>query len=93
MSFKEDELRAGYAARMLEMANIHRNLFGKPEGKRAVGRPWRRRPRYCIFPWLHILPEPVFMKDRKLETTVTNKLRNCKSRCRPGGSSDTVFKF
>jgi hypothetical protein len=33
---------AGHAARMGERRNAYRNLVGKPEGKRPLGRPRRR---------------------------------------------------
>jgi hypothetical protein len=32
----------GHVARMEEMRNAYRILVGKPEGKRLLGRPWRR---------------------------------------------------
>jgi hypothetical protein len=32
----------GHVARMREKRNAHRNLVGKPEGKRPLGRPRRR---------------------------------------------------
>jgi hypothetical protein len=34
---------AGHVARMREMRNAYRTLVGKPEGKRSLGRPRRRR--------------------------------------------------
>ena len=34
--------RAGHVALMGEMRNVYRVLVGKPEGKRALGRPRRR---------------------------------------------------
>jgi transposase len=34
---------AGYAARMGELGNAYRILVRKPEGKRPLGRPRRRR--------------------------------------------------
>jgi hypothetical protein len=34
---------AGHVARMGEERNMYRLLVGKPEGKRSLGRPWRRR--------------------------------------------------
>ena len=33
---------AGYVARMGEGRGVYRVLVGKPEGKRPLGRPWRR---------------------------------------------------
>jgi hypothetical protein len=33
---------AGHVARMGEGRNVYRVLVGKPEGKRPLGRPWRR---------------------------------------------------
>jgi hypothetical protein len=33
---------AGHVARMREKRNAYRILFGKPEGKRPLGRPRRR---------------------------------------------------
>jgi hypothetical protein len=33
---------AGHVARMGEKRNVYRVLMGKPEGKRALGRPRRR---------------------------------------------------
>jgi len=30
---------AGYVTRIREMRNVYRNLVGKPEGKRQLGRP------------------------------------------------------
>jgi len=32
----------GHVARMGEGRGAHRLLVGKPEGKRSLGRPWRR---------------------------------------------------
>jgi len=34
---------AGHVARVMERRNAYRILVGKPEGKRSVGRPRRRR--------------------------------------------------
>ena len=33
---------AGHVARMGEVRGLYRVLVGKPEGKRPLGRPWRR---------------------------------------------------
>ena len=33
---------AGHVARMVEGRGVHKVLVGKPEGKRPLGRPWRR---------------------------------------------------
>jgi hypothetical protein len=33
----------GHAVRMDEMRNAYKNLVEKPEGKRPIGTPWRRR--------------------------------------------------
>jgi hypothetical protein len=33
---------AGHVARMGEVRNVYRVLVGKPDGKRPLGRPWRR---------------------------------------------------
>jgi hypothetical protein len=33
---------AGQATRMEEMSNAYKNLVGKPEGKRPLGRPMHR---------------------------------------------------
>jgi hypothetical protein len=35
---EEDEMGAGYVARMGEKRNAYRLLVGKPEGKRPLGR-------------------------------------------------------
>jgi len=34
---------AGHVARMVERQGVYRVLVGKPEGKRPLGRPKRRR--------------------------------------------------
>jgi hypothetical protein len=39
---KEDEM-AGHVTQMGEKRNAYRTLVGKPEGKRPLGRPKRRR--------------------------------------------------
>jgi hypothetical protein len=39
---REDMTRAGHVARTGERRGIYRVLVGKPEGKRTLGRPWRR---------------------------------------------------
>jgi len=33
---------AGHVARMSEERGVYRVLLGKPEGRRPLGRPWRR---------------------------------------------------
>jgi hypothetical protein len=43
---------AGHVARMGEMRNAYRILVGKPEGKRPLGRPRRRRVVWTGSMWL-----------------------------------------
>jgi hypothetical protein len=45
---------AGHVAWMREKRNVYRLLVGKPEGRRPLGRPWRRwidRIECCGLDW------------------------------------------